>query len=58
MGHSCERRQIAPRCAELQPQRAECAVHREGAEALSSASDDEVGGLYARLREQVEKDEA
>jgi hypothetical protein len=43
MRHSCERREIARRCAE--PQRAEAFV--------SSASDDEVGGLYARLREQL-----
>ena len=31
-----------------QPQRAERAMHTEGAEAFSSASDDEVGGLQAR----------
>jgi DNA-binding Lrp family transcriptional regulator len=40
--------------SERQPQRAERAMYTEGAEGSSSASDDEVGGLQARLREQLQ----
>src|SRR5215216_7416927 len=58
-GHSCERREsraavLSQAGALRQPQRAERAM-KHSVRRFSSASDDEVGGFLARLREQLRK---
>jgi hypothetical protein len=50
---ACERVRKAA-ANERQPQRAERAMHSSERRRSSSASDDEVGGFHARLREQLQ----